>query len=84
MLCEEKDEMVFVYISRETPNQLFEVNLKWSDQEFQEVEDWMRPIFAHLRNNTNIDEAFDYNNCQGCGYYNFNRDLFNVLRGKVI
>ncbi len=43
---------------------------------------WVTPILDAYDNEDDFPERFQWDNCQGCSYFNFNRKKFKILDGK--
>ncbi len=82
MLATDRRESVFVYVNRDTPNQLHEVYYDFEEEIYQEISDWIHAVLAAYDKGTEFEEDFDWNNCQGCSYFNFNANKFEIIDGK--
>ncbi len=86
MLAEGKDEIIFVYIKRESPNEIVEILYKWEDEVYEFLEKWIQPILVKFPAGWDFPEAFDVDNegCIGCSYYSYNREKFSPMLGRII
>ncbi len=76
--------MIFVYISRETPNKLLEIHYYWDDEVFNEIQEWVKPVLAGIRSGHDFKELFDAHECSNCIFYKYNSKLFNNQLGRII
>lgn len=84
MLCEDKREMILIYIPRESPQRMKEIRVTWDDKIYKEIEEWCQQVLAKNRSGQDMPELFDWHNCQGCRFFGTNSKKFKPLQGKVI
>ena len=75
-------ETRFLLINRNTPNQVREFEFKWNDDVWEEVEKWCTQVLDKL-DGGDFPEQFNYEDCMGCTYWNFNRNKFMIGPGGL-
>ncbi len=82
MLALGKRESRFLYVSRETPNDIKEVKYKWDWAVYHEIKNWIEPIIKAYEKGGDFPKHFDWFDCQGCPYFSANSKKFRILNGK--
>ncbi len=77
MKCTGKSEVLLVYINRNTPKELYELWLPWKDETWAKVEGWIKKVLDAHEERRNFPEEFNWDHCQGCGFYSYNRKMFS-------
>ncbi len=82
MKAEHVNDVIVVYINRDTPSQLHEIHYKWDDKVWKDVTDWIEPVILHFEAGTDFEDLARHKltnqECHGCQYFAHCRGRFMI------